>query len=270
VELIFCADGNPEYARLAIEAGFTYGAQLPNKIYYQPDFVDQDWRNPDRGQYLMALSQYQPRLATVLDWERRGQLPEVLGWAEDAAQFVDVVIIIPKVKAGVARLPFKIGGKPVRLAFSYPTGFGGADWSILYEMIGWPNGIHLLGGPPQAALALHAGRLKMSRHKTRQPDFFTSALDIRSADSNQIMYLANRGLFWRGNSDGTFAEHISIKQADGEKWGDGSSNANANYECFKRSCQNVMAAWSLRTHRPPVARLTPQGLVTRPTKLGGG
>jgi hypothetical protein len=79
----------------------TYGAQLPATVYYPPQFVDQDWKRPDRAAYVAAVAQHRPRMATVLDWERDEQLPEVLAWAEDVAPFVERVILIPKVIGGV-------------------------------------------------------------------------------------------------------------------------------------------------------------------------
>jgi len=99
-ELIYCANGNSEFARIAIEAGYTYGAQLPGTVYHPPAFADQDWKKPNRAAYMVALAQHRPRMASVLDWERREQFVEVLQWAEEIAQWVDVVMIIPKVFAG--------------------------------------------------------------------------------------------------------------------------------------------------------------------------
>lgn len=242
MELIYCADGNERYAQIAVDHGFRYGARLPNTIYLSPYFVDQDWKAPDFARYMIALSRWRPYMASVLDWERPEQLPEVLKWAGWAAQYVSVVMIVPKVIGGISLLPTEIEEKPIRLGFSYPTKFGRADYSILYEMIGWPNGVHILGGPPQAALALNAGKFK-ARRKKAQDCFFMSRLDIRSADGNYILGLANKGLVWNGNSDGTRFEHISLKRINGKPWGDGSKKAGANYEAFRRSCENLMTAW---------------------------
>lgn len=245
VELIYCADGNGRYAKIAIDAGFTYGARLPGKVYFDPEFVDQDWKSPDFATYILALEKYKPRLATVLDWEHESQLPKVLQWAKWASVYVsEAVIIIPKVPGGVKKLPHEINGTPVRLGFSYPTGYGEAEWSILLEMLHWPHGVHILGGPPHAALALKSGRLKLPRRSTPQADFFTSALDIRSVDCNYHLYLANRVLVWRGSPDGVSFSHTSLKEANGrQKWGDGSPQADAPYEAFRRSCEGIIKVW---------------------------
>lgn len=44
--LIFCAAKNRRYAEIALAAGFRYGAQLPNHVYFAPYFVDQEHNNP--------------------------------------------------------------------------------------------------------------------------------------------------------------------------------------------------------------------------------
>ena len=49
-EIIYCADGNERFARIAIDAGFTFGAQLPNTVYYPPEFTDQNWKAPNLDQ----------------------------------------------------------------------------------------------------------------------------------------------------------------------------------------------------------------------------
>lgn len=151
IELIYCANGNARFAQIAIEAGFWYGAQLPGTVYFPIQFADQDWKRPNRTAYMTALAQHRPRMASVLDWERQEQLPEVLGWAEEIAQWVEVVLIIPKVFSGVGQLPRTIGGKPIRLGYSVPTRHGGAQLPM-WEFAGGP--VHLLGGSPQAQMKL--------------------------------------------------------------------------------------------------------------------
>lgn len=141
--LIYCAAGNKRFAETAIRYGFRYGAQLPGTTYFPVHFTDQNWRKPDRTRYIRALAEKRPALATVLDWEREEQLPEVLAWAQEAAQYAsEAVIIIPKVIGGIEKLPREIGGKPVRLGYSVPTKFG-ATSVPQWEFRGWP--VHLPG-----------------------------------------------------------------------------------------------------------------------------
>lgn len=225
VEIIYCADGNQRHAEIAIDTGFLYGAQLPNTIYLEPYFVDQDWRNPDLERYLEALAEYRPNIASVLDWERPEQLPEVLTWGESVAQYVDTVIIIPKVIGGIERIPKQIGGKPIRLGYSVPTKFSGTP------VPAWEFGdrpVHLLGGSPHAQFRL------------------AHYLNVVSIDGNMHNKMANRFCAFFSNERIPGAKHYrwpTLQEADGKKWGDGSKEANAPYEAFRRSCENIMAMW---------------------------
>lgn len=220
--LIYCADGNPRYAQIAIDAGFLYGAQLPNKIYFDPYFVDQNWKKPDRERYIAALAQHRPHIASVIDWEHEEQLDEVLSWAEEVAQFVGVVVLIPKVQGGIARLPREIGGKQVRLGYSVPTRFSGTELPA-WEFIGWP--VHLLGGSPHAQINL---------------SFY---LRVDSVDGNMHTKMANKNcLFW-SMKKGPNGHWNSIEKTDGERWNETADVADAPYEAFRRSCKNIMNAW---------------------------
>jgi hypothetical protein len=150
--LIYCGGGNRQFMKLALGAGFEPGAQLPNTIY-SPYlyFADQDWKAPARQRYMGALGMYRPKMATVLDWEHEHQLPIVLDWAEETAQYTDLVLIIPKVSGRINAIPRRIGGAEVVLAYSVPTKYG---WSpvLPYELAGWP--VHLLGGSPHQQMLL--------------------------------------------------------------------------------------------------------------------
>lgn len=145
MELIYCAGGNIKFAQIALPAGFLYGARLPSTVYYPLHFADQDWRRPNRQQYMAALAEQRPHIASVLDLESADQLNEVLSWAEEAAQWVAVVVIIPKAFGAIQCLPRRIAGAEVRLGYSVPTSYGGTAVPI-WEFEGWP--VHLLGGSP--------------------------------------------------------------------------------------------------------------------------
>lgn len=220
--LIYCAGKNERFERIALEAGFELGAQLPNTVYHPIYFADQDWRSPDRAAYMAALAEHRPAMATVLDWERPEQLDEVLAWAEDAAQFVDRVLIIPKVIGGIARLPRQIGGAGVVLAYSVPTKFSGTQVPA-WEFYGWP--VHLLGGSPHR-------QMEIARY-----------LDVRSVDGNMANKMAQRCWFWR-RQKGEKGHWINMYEV-----GDGGWGQDANYEAFRRSCKNIYAAWQARGKR---------------------
>lgn len=225
-ELIYCANGNARFAQIAIEAGFSYGAQLPGTVHFRPEFADQNWKQPNREAYMNSLAQHRPRMASVLDWERDEQLPEVVAWAEDAAQWVEVVMIIPKVMGGISRLPRAIGGKPVRLGFSVPTKHGGTSLPA-WEFAGWP--VHLLGGSPQAQMNL------------------TPYFRVVSTDGNMAHKMATQFCaFWDGAKTTSRGYWPSLKDFDGRFWGDGGDRADAPYEAFARSCRAIMEAWKAR------------------------
>lgn len=204
-------------AQIAIDAGFEYGAQLPGTIYFRPYFVDQDWKKPNKEAYIKSLQLHKPYMASVMDWETSEQFPTVIEWAEEAAKYVEVVIIIPKVPGEIYRIPREIGGKQVRLGFSVPTKYGGTDL-YLAEFAGWP--VHLLGGSPARQMEL------------------VHYLDVKSADGNMAKKMAHRNMFWTRSPKGK-NQWNTIKQSDGVNWGGG----NPNFEAFRRSCKNVMAAW---------------------------
>jgi hypothetical protein len=225
IEIIYCANGNRRFAQIAIEVGMTYGAQLPGTVYFPPEFVDQDWKRPDRAAYVAAVAQHQPRMATVLDWERDEQLPEVLGWAEDVAPFVERVIIIPKVIGGIPRLPRRIGGREVVLGYSVPTRYAGTSVPP-WEFAGWP--VHLLGGSPHRQMEL------------------AHYLNVVSVDGNYIAKMAQKWIQFWVMAPARYAldrRWPRLREADGRAWGDGSNTADAPYEAFRRSCVNVLAAW---------------------------
>lgn len=246
-ELIYCADGNRRFAEIAIEHGFTYGAQLPNTIYFTPEFVDQDYKKPNLNRYLEALKQHRPRLATVLDWEKPNQLPAVLVWAEAIAEFVEIVIVIPKVLGGIEKLPSIIGNNPIRLGFSYPTTFGKASFDILLEMIGWPYGVHILGGAPHKQFELASGRFRAPRQRRHaQRCMFTTLLDVRSVDCNMHLKMATKFNAFFDPAKSTKRYYWpTLEDYDSKRWGDGSESADAPYEAFRRSCQNIAAMWRL-------------------------
>lgn len=222
-KLIYCGGGNPRFYRIATEAGFLYGSQLPDTVYGPLHFADQDWRNPKRKAYMAALAEHRPHMATVLDWEREDQLPEVLDWTEEAAQYVERILIVPKVVGGIGRIPRRVGGKPVVLAYSVPTRYGGTELPI-WAFTGWP--VHLLGGSPHKQMELWR--------------YFSNIAEVVSADSNMINKMATqRCQFWvpgtaRGAKDRWWP---TLKEMGAERQHD------APYEAFRRSCANIMTAW---------------------------
>lgn len=223
--LIYSAGGNRRFMRIAVDAGFLYGAQLPDTIY--PDisplwFADQNWKKPDRAAYMARLAEHRPMQATVLDLEREDQLGEVLEWAEEAAQYVERVVIIPKAFGIIEWIPDRVGGADVVLGYSVPTRYAGTPVPV-WEFGSRP--VHLLGGSPQAQMQL------------------TRYLNASSADGNYAMKMATRHCqFWVPGT-ARYASNRwwpTVREANGGVRVDGDDLV---YEAFRRSCQNIMAAW---------------------------
>lgn len=217
--IIYCADGNPTFAKTAIRYGLKYGAQLPNAIQHAPHFVDQNWRNPDKPAYMAALAQHRPAMATVLDYERPEQFEEVMAWAREAAQHVETVIIIPKVIGDVDRIPRSIGGKPIRLGYSVPTKFAGTS------VPAWEFGrreVHLLGG---------------SCHEQHR---LAGLMNVVSADGNYInkMAVEYNQFFSAGKVKGRNGHYPRLDTFYGKV------ETDAPYLAFELSCMNVQALWA--------------------------
>lgn len=222
-ELIYCASKNKQYAALAIARDFTYGARLPDSVYFSPAFVDQEWKNPNREAYMAALRQYRPRLATVLDWEREEQLHDVLAWADEAARYVtEAVIIIPKVMGCIPRLPRTIRGKQVRLGYSVPTRYAGTGVPKR-EFTGWP--LHLLGGSPQKQYRLAHER----------------GWDVASADGNYIQKQASSAAFFHNGICRTAKNKYFPRL---KEVGLSDIHQDVPYLCFDLSLINIRAMWS--------------------------
>lgn len=215
-DLIFCGGGAPVFTGIAIESGFLYGARLPSSTYAPLYFADQNWKKPDRASYMRALEKERPTIASVLDWEREDQLSEVLSWAEEAARFVKIIMIIPKV-SGISSLPHYIGGAEVRLGYSVPTKHGGTSLHVAEFM---SRSVHLLGGSPGA-------QMRLSQY-----------MDVKSADGNMSLKMANRGLYWIKGKKTFSNDWVSLREIDGKKW-----DGNGNHEAFRRSCINIVKAW---------------------------
>lgn len=229
IEIIYSGGGNPIFYNIAISAKFLYGARLPDTIYGPLHFADQDWKNPDRERYLTEIEKYRPDIASVLDWEKPEQLEEVLAWAEGAAQFVQEVMIIPKVVGGISHLPRKIGNRPIRLGYSVSTGYSGTPVPV-WEFSGWP--VHLLGGSPHR-------QVELLRY-----------FNVVSVDGNMIMKMATgktrSGIIsvWQPNKrkykKGHFVPLDEYRQVEfglpPVKW-------DAPEQAFEYSCKNVMEMW---------------------------
>src|SRR6185369_6135972 len=138
---------------IASSLGYKYGAQLPStNIYARLYFADQDWKKPDFKRYFTYVAMYKPHVATVLDLEYEYQYRTVMEWAEEAALYVNEIIIIPKVNGIIKKIPKSISGKRVILGYSVPSNYGQTTVPK-DEFAGW--GVHLLGGEPLVQLGIY-------------------------------------------------------------------------------------------------------------------
>lgn len=186
---------NRTYIPIARSYGWYIGARLPCTLY--PDhfplyFADQDWRkfeglhfSDDKYQkhyrkYIDAVKEHRPYMASVVDWTPDKQLEEVMIWATEIAQYVELVQVIPKIPREVDKIPHHVGGKKIVLGFSVPTKHG-ATPCYPEEFAG--RDVHLLGGNP-IQQTNYAGLLT------------TYGANIISTDGNLINKASGFGTFW--------------------------------------------------------------------------
>lgn len=219
VELIYCASGNPVFAHMANDAGWLYGARLPDwfDTNIPLHFADQDWKCPNRAKYIEALATHRPVMATVLDIERREQLDEVMTWAEEASQYVSRVVVIPKVGGVIEEIPETIGAASVVLGYSVPTSYGGTDVP-LSEFKRRP--CHLLGGSPQA-------QLRLFNH-----------LNVTSVDGGMLQQQAIQCRYWSPDK-GEKGHWQQLRDTPGGN----DVTENVHHECFRKSLINIRQAW---------------------------
>lgn len=247
MEIIYCADGNPSFMQIAKDYKFLTGAQLPRKIYDEHlplYFADQDFKRPRYTGYIRALRKYRPIMASVLDIMEWRRWDEYLMRAEEISQYCQVVMFVPKLNGVIKQLEIefpnkKINGKEIRLGYSIKTRYGGTDVPTK-EFEGWS--VHLLGGSP-------IEQLKKS-----------TEMSVVSCDGNYAQLMSGYCQFFypeflwtdeyreRAEKKGKDREiknpiWPTLLEFDKRRWGDGSDTADAPYEAFRRSCENIMKAW---------------------------
>ena len=167
---------------------------------------------------MAALAQHKPQIATVLDWEREDQLSEVLDWAEEAAQYAQRVVIIPKVLSWdnpIDLLPRRIGDAEIIIGYSVPTAHGGTDLPLLYFD---HRPVHLLGGSPHAQMRL------------------SQRLHVVSVDGNMHQLQSLSGRFWSAEK-GPKGHWRQLREIGIDLPTDN------NLEAFRRSCENIVTSW---------------------------
>jgi hypothetical protein len=207
VSLIYVQDGNPRLAGIAREAGFLYGVRGTQAPYFDPAFVDLDWRRPDFPAHLERCRRWRPRFAVAGDAEDAAQLAGVLEQAALLRRLVPEVIVVPKSPGLVERIP-----QDYVVGLSVPTRFG-ATQAPFWEYRG--RRVHLLGGAPGAQLRLHA---------------FLGP-DVVSVDGNSHLKAAGYGSWWNGR-----------RWTEGEEREE--RGPDMLYRAFARSCEHIVDAWA--------------------------
>jgi hypothetical protein len=152
----------------------------------------------------------------VIDWELPEQLPEVIDWAEEVAQYSRRLVVIPKVSGMLDAIPERIGGADVVLGYSVPTSYGGTE--VFVGEFG-RRPVHLLGGSPHAQMDL------------------SHYLNVVSADGNMAHQQAHRCRFWsrRKGIAGHWRQlsEVGIDVKEG-----------ANAVAFAMSCEEIKKTWA--------------------------
>jgi hypothetical protein len=127
--LIFCAGAGRRNMQVARSLGWLPGARSDETIsdVHRPLYLlDVHWTRYDWPAYLAVAARERPALAVVPDTCSVGDLPRTLAQAEDlAAHVTEAVLVVPKCSGLIERLPRRIGGRQIRLAYSVPTRYGG-------------------------------------------------------------------------------------------------------------------------------------------------
>lgn len=187
---------NPGIITTAVSAARRYVTAFPNGKPIM--FMDNEWHDYNHQQHIDALAEFKPKYGTVRDLVTTAQakeagirhysIDETLTMAEDVAQHVDNVILIPKWDC-IDQLPREIGGKRIVLGYSVQSSYGGTEVPV-ERFQGWP--VHLLGGSWKRQRSLIA--------KLRD--------DVVSIDMNQQLRISQFGQFWW--PDGETADVSSI------------------------------------------------------------
>lgn len=182
-EFIVMAAGSRVLAEIAERHGFAVGARVPCTTYGTVRFTDLAWKRPNRAGYLRAVRALRPRRAVMPDIVDVDALAQAMGWAEEASAYVEDVVLVPKCREVVGRIPERINGARVVWGYSTPTPYGATEL-LPIEFAGKP--VHILGGNPRAQIALALQ--------------FRAFADVVSMDNSVVLSMARRGksFFGRG------------------------------------------------------------------------
>lgn len=223
-DLIYCADGNPRYARIALEQGWLYGLRSDGRPGSEcVSFLDINWKKPDldRHRYMTAL--YRPKYTVMPDVTRPEQLAGVM---ELAREFHDItngyIIIVVKCEGIIALIPDEWW---IILGYSVASGYGGREVGDTpppaWEWVG--RRVHWLGGNPWEWVKLA---------------YQIAGVKTISADTNYTTYVAQFGKSYRIGQGRRKGDVWKPMQEDGER-----VESDVPYEAFGRSLKEIKTAW---------------------------
>lgn len=226
-DLIYCADGNPRYAQIALDCGWMYGFRSDRTPGVSVcDFLDVNWKQPNLDRHRRMAAIYLPKYIVMPDVMHPSQLaPTLLLAAEFHAITGGCVIIVPKCEGIIALIPnvwWLILGYSV--ASKYGGGAGDAP-PPAWEWMG--RRVHWLGGNPYAQIRLAST---------------ISGVETVSLDANYTTHVARFGMIYR----------IGLGRNGGDVWrrmDDGGERVTEDvpYEAFRRSLIEIKRAWQMRT-----------------------
>lgn len=208
MDVIYCAGGNIKLARIAMEAGFLYGARSDDiRSLRCNGLVDINWLSYDWRRHIEVVAVHRPKYAVAPDILDVRETPRVLRLAEQLGEYCYKVIIVPKVPNIVGYIP-----QACIVGVSVPTTYSGF-LPTLSELRG--RKVHLLGGSPRQQRELWL--------------YYSSAgIAVTSVDSNSHGKASDFGSYW-----------------DGDRWCDRERDRIGKYEAFRKSCQGIMRMWRI-------------------------
>ncbi len=208
-DVIYCAGGNREFARIAVEAGMLYGTRHDDTPAYKPYMLDINWKRYDWRDYLDKVGRWQPHIAMVPDYEHEWQRGRMVRMAcQLVERGVERVMVCPKFAGAVSHIP-----DWCLVAISVPSGYAGFLPDPA-ELTG--RRVHLLGGVPQA-------QMQLAR------TYGGLGITVSSVDLNAHKRAALLGSIWQPRRSGT-------------NWHYPRNGLDA-YSVFGLSTSNILTAW---------------------------
>jgi len=214
LSLIYCGDGNPTLATIAIEEGWLYGFRSDKRPgAHCVAFVDVNFKRPNFERHLEMVAHYHPKYATIPDLSEQevsqSDVARALEQAERLQPHCETVFIVPKLSGQIAMLP-----PDVAIGYSVPSGYGGAQYP-LWELEG--RRVHLLGGSPRKQIQVYL--------------HLSAIAEVISMDGNYAHGQAVKyAMFWQRH---TWHYHPLVER----------KAPNLYQECWRWSCQNIRAYW---------------------------